>query len=197
MFIVHHLLKRIIDILFSLIALFLLAPLFILLSLLIFLSSPGSVFYRQIRVGKEGSHYKMYKFRTMYQDSEKNTGPIWATMEDERITPIGKILRRFHLDEIPQFFNVLIGDMSIVGPRPERPEIVAHIMKEIPDYLNRTKIKPGITGWAQIHGVYDKNLDDVTLKLKNDYYYIENRSIAFDIKILFLTLMKIIKGEGV
>ena len=197
MFIVHHLLKRIIDILFSLIALFLLAPLFILLSLLIFLSSPGSVFYRQIRVGKEGSHYKMYKFRTMYQDSEKNTGPIWASMEDERITPIGKILRRFHLDEIPQFFNVLIGDMSIVGPRPERPEIVAHIMKEIPDYLNRTKIKPGITGWAQIHGTYDKNLDDVTLKLKNDYYYIENRSIAFDIKILFLTLMKIIKGEGV
>tara|TARA_Y100000590_G_scaffold464642_1_gene634598 strand:- start:1087 stop:1680 length:594 start_codon:yes stop_codon:yes gene_type:complete len=197
MFIVHHLLKRTIDILFSLIALFLLAPMFILLSLLVFFSSPGSVFYRQIRVGKEGSHYKMYKFRTMYQDSEKNTGPIWATMEDERITPIGKILRRFHLDEIPQFFNVLIGDMSIVGPRPERPEIVAHIMKEIPDYLNRTKIKPGITGWAQIHGVYDKNLDDVTLKLKNDYYYIENRSIAFDIKILFLTLMKIIKGEGV
>ncbi len=197
MFIVHQLLKRTIDILFSLIALFILAPLFILLSFLVLFSSPGSVFYRQIRVGREGLHYKMYKFRSMYQDSEKNTGPIWASREDERITPIGKVMRRFHLDEIPQFFNVLIGDMSIVGPRPERPEIVAHIMKEIPDYLNRTKIKPGITGWAQIHGTYDKNLDDVNLKLKNDYYYIENSSIVFDIKILFLTLMKIIKGQGV
>ena len=197
MFIVHQLLKRTIDILFSLIALFILAPLFILLSFLVLFSSPGSVFYRLIRVGREGLHYKMYKFRSMYLDSEKNTGPIWASKEDERITPIGKVMRRFHLDEIPQFFNVLIGDMSIVGPRPERPEIVAHIMKEIPDYLNRTKIKPGITGWAQIHGAYDKNLDDVNLKLKNDYYYIENSSIVFDIKILFLTLMKIIKGQGV
>ena len=195
MLIVHQLLKRTIDILFSLIALFILAPLFILLSFLVLFSSSGSIFYRQIRVGREGLHYKMYKFRSMYQDSEKNTGPIWASKEDERITPIGKVMRRFHLDEIPQFFNVLIGDMSIVGPRPERPEIVAHIMKEIPDYLNRTKIKPGITGWAQVHGVYDESLDDVSLKLKKDCYYIENCSIAFDIKILLLTLMKIVKGQ--
>jgi lipopolysaccharide/colanic/teichoic acid biosynthesis glycosyltransferase len=197
MFEAYQLFKRNIDVLLSLMALVVLSPLFILLSILIYFSSPGNIYYRQIRVGKEGVHYQMYKFRSMYQNSEKNTGPIWASREDKRITPIGRVMRKFHLDEIPQFFNVLIGDMSIVGPRPERPEIVKNIMEEIPDYLNRTKIKPGITGWAQVQGVYDKNLDDVSLKLKKDCYYIENCSIAFDIKILFLTLMKIIKGQGV
>ena len=197
MFGAYPLFKRNIDVLLSLIALVVLSPLFILVSILIYFSSPGNIYYRQIRVGKEGVHYQMYKFRSMYQNSEKNTGPIWASREDKRITPIGRVMRKFHLDEIPQFFNVLIGDMSIVGPRPERPEIVKNIMEEIPDYLNRTKIKPGITGWAQVHGVYDKNLDDVSLKLKKDCYYIENCSIVFDIKILFLTLMKIIKGQGV
>ena len=194
---VSSLLKRSLDILLSLIAMVLLLPIFLFLCVFVYFSSQGSIFYRQIRVGKEGMHYQIYKFRSMYKDSEKDTGPIWASLDDERITPIGRFMRKFHLDEIPQFINVLIGDMSIVGPRPERPEIIEKIMKEIPDYLSRTKIKPGITGWAQLHGTYDNNIQDVNMKLENDCYYIENFSLLFDIKILFLTLIRIIKGKGI
>ena len=187
---VSRLLKRSLDILLSLIAMVLLLPIFLFLCFLVYLSSPGSIFYRQIRVGEGGIHYQIYKFRSMYENSEKDTGPIWASLDDERITPIGKVMRRFHIDEIPQFFNVLIGDMSIVGPRPERPEIIEKIMKEIPDYLSRTKIKPGITGWAQLNGTYDNNIDDVSIKLQNDCYYIENFSLSFDIKILFVIIIR-------
>lgn len=193
----HRLLKRSLDILLSLIAMVLLLPIFLMLGVLVYFSSPGSILYRQIRVGERGIHYQIYKFRSMYENSEEHTGPIWASLDDKRITPIGKIMRRFHIDEIPQFFNVLIGDMSIVGPRPERPEIIEKIMKEIPDYLSRTKIKPGITGWAQLNGTYDNNIDDVSIKLQNDCYYIENFSLSFDVKILFLTLIRVLKGKGV
>jgi len=193
----NRLLKRSLDILLSLIAMVLLLPIFLMLCGLVYFSSPGSIFYRQIRVGERGIHYQIYKFRSMYENSEKDTGPIWASLDDKRITPIGKIMRKFHIDEIPQFFNVLIGDMSIVGPRPERPEIIEKIMKEIPNYLSRTKIKPGITGWAQLNGTYDNNIDDVSIKLQNDCYYIENFSLSFDIKILFLTLIRVLKGKGV
>ena len=193
----NRLLKRSLDILLSLIAMMLLLPIFLILCVLVYFSSPGSILYRQIRVGERGIHYQIYKFRSMYENSEEHTGPIWASLDDKRITPIGKIMRRFHIDEIPQFFNVLIGDMSIVGPRPERPEIIENIMKEIPNYLSRTKIKPGITGWAQLNGTYDNNIDDVSIKLQNDCYYIENFSLSFDIKILFLTLIRVLKGRGV
>jgi len=193
----NKLLKRSLDVLLSLIAMVLLSPIFLLLCILVYFSSPGSIFYRQIRVGERGIHYQIYKFRSMYENSERDTGPIWASLDDKRITKVGKVIRRFHLDEIPQFFNVLIGDMSIVGPRPERPEIIEKIMKEIPDYLSRTKMKPGITGWAQLNGTYDNNIDDVSIKLQNDCYYIENFSLSFDIKILFLTLIRVLKGKGV
>ena len=193
----NKLLKRTLDVLLSLIAMVLLSPIFLLLCILVYFSSPGSIFYRQIRVGERGIHYQIYKFRSMYENSERDTGPIWASLDDKRITKVGKVIRRFHLDEIPQFFNVLIGDMSIVGPRPERPEIIEKIMKEIPDYLSRTKMKPGITGWAQLNGTYDNNIDDVSIKLQNDCYYIENFSLSFDIKILFLTLIRVLKGKGV
>ena len=189
--------KRIIDVLISLLALILLMPMSLVLILLIMLTSHGSIFYKQIRVGKNGIHYQMYKFRSMYEDSEYITGPIWATREDKRITSIGKIMRKFHLDEIPQFINVLSGHMSIIGPRPERPEIIKSIIKDIPYYSNRTQIKPGITGWAQIKGSYDNSINDVNTKLKNDFYYIEHSSFLLDIKILLLTLLKIMKGQGI
>tara|TARA_B100001250_G_scaffold321457_1_gene284536 strand:- start:1882 stop:2283 length:402 start_codon:yes stop_codon:yes gene_type:complete len=132
----------------------------------------------------------------MYLDSEKDTGPVWAEKDDPRITTVGRILRRYHLDEIPQLFNVMLGEMSIIGPRPERPEIISQIMNDIPYYYRRYKVKPGITGWAQIKGVYDSSLIDVKNKLKHDFYYIENMSLLLDIKIIFLTLIVLLKGKG-
>ena len=129
-------------------------------------------------------------------NSEKYTGPIWAEKDDSRITPVGKVLRKYHLDEIPQLYNVCRGQMSIVGPRPERPIIVSKLIKEIPYYTHRLKVKPGITGWAQINGNYDNTMTDVYTKLKDDFYYIENMSILLDIKILFYTIWIVIKGRG-
>jgi len=189
--------KQILDVIISLFSLILLMPISVVLCLLIKSTSPGSIFYKQIRVGRNGIHYQMYKFRSMYENSEHMTGPVWATKEDKRITSVGRIMRKFHLDEIPQFINVLSGHMSIIGPRPERPEIIKSLIKDIPSYLNRTKIKPGMTGWAQIRGSYDNNLEDVNIKLKNDFYYMEHSSFLFDIKILLLTLLKVMKGQGV
>ena len=132
----------------------------------------------------------------MYINSEKNTGPIWAEQADSRITGVGSALRKYHLDEIPQLYNVLKGQMSIVGPRPERPQIIEVLKEKIPYYTRRLKVKPGITGWAQIKGHYDKGLKDVYIKLKNDFHYVENMSIFLDIKILFITVWIILKGKG-
>ena len=132
----------------------------------------------------------------MYINSEITTGPIWAEKNDSRVTPVGRVLRKYHLDEIPQLYNVLKGQMSIVGPRPERPQIIELLTKEIPYYTHRMKVKPGITGWAQIRGVYDTDLKDVYIKLKHDFYYIENMSIFLDFKIVFLTVWVVINGRG-
>ena len=138
----------------------------------------------------------MYIFRSMYKNSENQTGPVWANKNDKRITSVGTVMRKFHLDEIPQFYNVLRGQMSLVGPRPERPEIINSLIQEIPYYTHRLKIKPGITGWAQVRGFYDNSLEDVSIKLKNDFYYIENLSMFLDFKILLMTIIVVLKGKG-
>jgi lipopolysaccharide/colanic/teichoic acid biosynthesis glycosyltransferase len=171
-------------------------PINLLITLIIRINSPGQIFYKQIRVGLNGVRFTLIKFRTMYSDSENETGPVWAQKQDHRITGAGKLLRKYHLDEIPQLLNVLYGDMSIIGPRPERPEIIDILLKEIPYYARRHRMKPGITGWAQIMRAYDNNISDVRSKLKLDFYYIENMSILLDLKIILLTILIIIKGKG-
>ena len=192
----QSLMKRITDIVFSLIAMILLLPLFMVLAIIVGLGSPGGIIYKQTRLGKNGNRFNLYKLRTMYINSEIITGPIWANKNDSRVTPVGIVLRKFHLDEIPQLYNVFIGQMSIVGPRPERPQIIDKLTKEIPYYTHRMKVKPGITGWAQIRGVYDTSLEDVHIKLKHDLFYIENMSLSLDCKVLLLTFWTIIKGKG-
>ncbi len=192
----QSIMKRGMDIIISVLVLILLIPVNLVLGILIQLTSQGGIFYYQIRKGLHGREFTLYKFRTMYINSEKTTGPVWADKDDPRITPIGKVLRKFHLDEIPQLLNVLKGDMSVIGPRPERPRIINDLMEEIPYYSHRFRVKPGITGWAQIRGAYDTSLADVYNKLKNDFFYIENMSLLLDIKIIFLTVWAVIRGKG-
>lgn len=180
-------LKRTFDITVALISLILSAPLMLIIALLIKLTSKGPVIYKQERVGWDGRRFIMYKFRTMVEDAEKN-GPVWSTPNDPRCTPIGKWLRKFSLDELPQLWNVIKGEMSIVGPRPERPFFVEEFKKKIPNYILRLKVKAGITGWAQVNGLRgDTPLDE---RIKYDLFYIENWSLLFDIKVVLLTLFK-------
>jgi lipopolysaccharide/colanic/teichoic acid biosynthesis glycosyltransferase len=138
----------------------------------------------------------MHKFRTMVDDAEQHTGPVWARSDDPRITSFGRLLRRFRLDELPQIWNVLRGDMSLVGPRPERPAFVEWLMQEFPYYHRRLLVRPGISGWAQVRGVYDRSLDDVRRKLKDDFFYIENMSLRLDLKILLITVWVVLSGKG-
>ncbi|MBN1754997.1 undecaprenyl-phosphate glucose phosphotransferase [bacterium] len=188
--------KRIIDIIIPWAVVLSLAPLWIVVMVAIKLDSPGPVLFRQIRVGKHGRRFTCYKFRSMHKDAEKNTGPVWASRGDPRITRVGRFLRISRLDEIPQFINVLRGEMSLVGPRPERPHFVRQLRQEFPLYMKRLNIKPGITGWAQVKHKYDVSLDDVREKLKYDLYYIENFSLLFDIKIIARTAWVALTGHG-
>jgi len=165
-------------------------------AILIKLDSPGPVFYRQERMGLHGKIFRIVKFRTMYVDAEKNTGPVWSTKDDPRVTRIGKYVRKFRLDEIPQAYNVLKGDMSFVGPRPERPFFVEKLSKEIPLYKRRLKVRPGITGWAQVKHKYDESIEDVKVKLRYDLFYIENMSLRMDFKIIFRTIFVVFFGKG-
>jgi exopolysaccharide biosynthesis polyprenyl glycosylphosphotransferase len=167
-----------------------------IIAAMIKLNSHGPVLYRQIRVGKDGRHFKMLKFRSMKTDAEKHTGPVWAGRNDPRVTKVGRFLRRTHLDELPQFLNVVKGDMSLVGPRPERPFFVEKLSKEIPLYKHRHRVKPGITGWAQVKYKYDENIEDVRNKIKYDLFYIENNSWRLDLKILFNTVYVMVAGKG-
>ena len=188
--------KRIIDIIFSFIILLGFSPVWILVSLIIKIESKGPILYRQKRVGQNGKIFIINKFRSMKDEAENTTGPVWAIEEDPRITKVGKILRKYRIDEIPQFINVLFGDMSVVGPRPERPFFVEKLIKEFPFYYRRHKIRPGITGWAQIKQSYDSSLSDVKEKLKYDFFYIENMSLSLDLQIMIRTFIVMISAKG-
>jgi sugar transferase (PEP-CTERM system associated) len=191
------LLKRMFDIVLSIIGLVLSIPLIIIIIILIKSTSKGPFLLQQIRVGQMNRNFVMYKFRTMYENAEMMSGAVWAQKEDPRVTSVGKVLRRFRLDEIPQFWNVLKGDMSFVGPRPERPMFVNELKKEIPYYGERHSVKPGITGWAQIKYKYGASNEDALRKLEYDLFYIKNMSILFDMYIVSKTIKAIFLGNGV
>ncbi len=191
-----HDFKRGMDILFSSLGLLILSPLLVLVSILIKVTSPGPVFFRQERIGKNRCIFDMYKLRTMRLDAENDTGPVWARENDPRVTPVGKILRKSHIDEIPQLINVLKGEMSVVGPRPERPIFVAGLSKEIKDYTKRLAIRPGITGLAQVLHKYDETIEDVKKKIKLDLLYIREMCLMTDLRILIRTVLVVLTGKG-
>ena len=193
---VQFLLKRLIDIFVAFFGLIIVSPLLIIVSILIKISSKGNIIFSQDRVGLNGKPFIVHKFRTMYDDSEKESGPVWAKVNDPRITKIGYFLRKTRIDEFPQLFDVLIGNMSIVGPRPERQFFISQLKEKFPYYMRRLNVRPGITGWAQIMGSYDTDIDSVENKLKLDFYYIENISIWLDIKIMIITIWVILSGKG-
>jgi exopolysaccharide biosynthesis polyprenyl glycosylphosphotransferase len=192
----ERVIKRLLDLFTSFIVLICFIPFWILIAIGIKLESKGTVLYRQKRVGKNGKIFTIMKFRSMRSDAEKHSGPQWAQKDDPRVTTFGKFLRKSHLDEIPQFINVLKGDMSLIGPRPERPFFVEKLGEELPLYLRRLKVRPGITGWAQVKHKYDESLEDVKVKLQYDLYYIENISLKMDLKIALSTIYLMIAGKG-
>jgi len=189
-------LKRIFDIFISFIVLIITLPLDLLIAIAIKLDSPGSIFFTQERCGQDGRIFRMIKFRSMFYDAEKKSGPVWSQKNDPRVTRVGKILRKIRLDEIPQMLNVLLGEMSLVGPRPERPYFVEKFTEQIPYYKRRLKVRPGITGWAQVKHKYDESIEDVKAKLRYDLFYIENMSLRMDFKILFRTIFVVMFGKG-
>jgi exopolysaccharide biosynthesis polyprenyl glycosylphosphotransferase len=189
-------LKRIIDILVSLLILTVSSPIILATALAIKFDSKGPVFFKQDRCGQNGKTFRIFKFRSMRNDAEKGTGPVWSQKGDPRITKVGKFIRKVRIDEIPQFINVLKGEMSIVGPRPERPYFVEMLSHEIPYYQRRLKVRPGITGWAQVKHKYDETIEDVKTKLRYDLFYIENMSLRMDFKILFRTVFVVLFGKG-
>jgi len=188
--------KRYTDLVLAIIALIVFTPIMLLISLFIKLSSKGPVLYKQERVGKDGKHFIMYKFRSMYINAESETGPVWSNIDnDSRVTSIGNFIRKSHLDELPQLFNVLKNEMSIVGPRPERPFFVNKLKNEIPEYENRLDVKPGITGLAQVRHKYDETIADVQKKLKYDLIYIKKMCLTLDMKVLIWTISIILSGK--
>ena len=190
------LIKRLIDIVVSVLSLIILSPLIFIAVVIIKVSSKGPVLYKQVRVGKKGNEFLMYKLRTMTLEAESE-GPKWSKGNDPRVTSFGRLLRRTRFDELPQMINVLKNEMSLVGPRPERPFFVEQLKKEIPYYYKRMLIKPGITGWAQVKHKYDSSFDDVRSKLQYDFYYIENMSLKLDLKIMANTVFVMMRMKGI
>ena len=190
---VSGIVKRLIDIIFSAFALIVLSPLMLTIAIVIRLTSPGKAIFRQERVGRAGKPFNIYKFRSMRADAEYNVGHVWAETDDPRQTPLGQFLRRWSLDELPQFFNVLRGDMSLVGPRPEMSGLIDTFSESIPHYLARQRVKSGMTGWAQVNGL--RGNTSLEERVSYDRYYIENWSLALDIKIILKTLWAIKKGS--
>jgi lipopolysaccharide/colanic/teichoic acid biosynthesis glycosyltransferase len=206
--------NRAINVMLAVVAIIVLAPVFLIVALLVRLTSPGPVLYTQTRVGIDrrsrralalydrrardagGSVFTIYKFRSMYVDAERTSGVVWAKPDDPRATPVGRILRKTRLDELPQLFNVLRGDMNIVGPRPERPTIVAQLRKDISEYSLRHRAKPGITGLAQINHAYDQSLDDVRQKIRYDLEYLRRQSVAEDVRIMLKTVPVMLFKRG-
>jgi len=188
--------KRLEDIIISSIMLILLSPLFLLTGILIKLSSKGPVFFPQDRVGQNQEEYMMHKFRSMIEDAEKQTGPVWAQTDDDRITRVGKIIRKFRIDELPQLWDVLMGRMSMVGPRPERKYFTDELEKQIPFYTERFKVKPGLTGWAQVSYDYGATVEDSIEKLNYDLFYIKNLSLTMDLVIILRTVKTVLFGKG-
>lgn len=187
--------KRVFDIAISLVVLTLFSPLYLMLAILVKLNSKGPAFYSHERIGRHGKPFFIHKFRSMYQDAEKN-GPALSSKDDSRITPLGKFLRKVRLDEIPQFFNVLLGEMSIVGPRPERQFYIDLILKKAPHYKHLLKVRPGITSWGQVKYGYAENVEQMIERLKYDVIYIENMSFGIDLKILIYTALIVLQGRG-
>jgi sugar transferase (PEP-CTERM system associated) len=188
--------KRIEDIVLSLIGLIITIPFLPLIALIIKIDSRGPVFFKQVRVGELNTHFELYKLRTMRQDAESSTGAVWAQKNDPRVTRFGNFLRKMRIDELPQLYNVLRGDMGFLGPRPERPEFVSELKKVIPYYAERHFVKPGVTGWAQIRYPYGASVEDAIEKLRYDLYYIKNVSILLDMHIIVETIKVMLFGKG-
>lgn len=188
-------LKRMMDWGVSIVAILLLFPVYLFIGIAVWSTSKGPVFFLQERIGWHGKPFRIIKFRTMVQDAEK-AGPQLSSENDPRITPLGKFLRKSRLDELPQFFNVLKGDMALVGPRPERAHFIAQIVERAPHYNHLQKVRPGITSWGQVKYGYAENVDEMIQRLRFDLIYIENMSIALDIKILFYTVLTVLRGRG-
>jgi sugar transferase (PEP-CTERM system associated) len=191
-----EIIKRLFDVGASVAGLVLSLPLMALAALAIKLESPGPVLYRQARLGQNGCVFILNKFRSMRPDAEKETGPVWSAQRDPRITRVGAFLRRTRLDELPQLYNVLVGHMSFIGPRPERPEFVAELEKQIPYYMERLAVKPGLTGWAQVKYQYGSSVEDAVEKLQYDLYYIKNLSLFLDLLIVLNTVQVVLFARG-
>jgi sugar transferase (PEP-CTERM system associated) len=188
--------QRVLNAALAAIGLVVFSPIMLLTALAVKVSSPGPVLYRQVRVGLDGAPFTLYKFRSMRVDAEAATGAVWAQKDDPRVTPVGRVIRRIRFDELPQLYNVLKGQMSVVGPRPERPEFVKALNEQIPYYRQRHCVRPGITGWAQINYKYGDTLEDTITKLEYDLYYIKNMSLALDNYIIFHTLKAMLLTRG-
>jgi sugar transferase (PEP-CTERM system associated) len=188
--------KRFSDMVLSLVGLVLAAPIMALVAIAVRISSPGPVLYHQARVGKDGRIFTVHKIRSMRVDAEATTGAVWAAASDSRVTRVGRFLRRTRLDEVPQLWNVLVGDMSFVGPRPERPEFVAELTKQIPFFGQRHVVRPGVTGWAQVRHRYGSTVDDSVQKLQYDLFYIKHMSITFDIFVILETVKTVLVRRG-
>jgi sugar transferase (PEP-CTERM system associated) len=191
-----HALKRTFDLVVASVGLLLAAPVMAIVAVLVRLTSPGPALYSQRRVGKDGVEFTIYKFRSMRADAEAKTGAVWATAGDPRVTTFGRFLRRSRLDELPQLWNVVIGDMSFVGPRPERPEFVADLTRQIPFYGQRHVVRPGLTGWAQVRHSYGASVEDALQKLQYDLFYVKHMSPAFDLLIVFETVKTVLVRVG-